>query len=275
MPEVSSEASSDQPIVAFFDVDNTLLRGASLFHIAKAARRMRILGLLEILKFCWHQATFLFVGENNRHLGSIKDRALTIVEGRTEAALEKLAVEVFERDIESRLWPETVGLTREHLAKGHQVWLISATPQLVGRVIADRLGLTGALGTQFVAKDGVFTGAFDGPVLHGEYKAVAAEQLTSALGANLADCWAYSDSRNDIPLLTLVGHRVVVNPDARLAKHAKSLGWPILQLKRASIREARKRVRREARATTGGKAAARKAPAASATVTTPRATKKR
>jgi len=63
----------------------------------------------------------------------------------------------------------------------------------------------------------------------------------------IADCWAYSDSRNDIPLLSLVGHRVVVNPDSRLAKHARALGWPILELKRASIKEARKRVQREAK----------------------------
>jgi HAD superfamily hydrolase (TIGR01490 family) len=253
MSDAVPEAPSDAPIVAFFDVDNTLLRGASMFHMAKAARRMRMVSALEILKFCWHQAIFLFIGENDRHLGSIKDRALTLIGGYTERELEDLANEVFERDIESRLWPETVGLTQEHIAKGHQVWLISATPQIVGRVIARRLGLTGALGTMFEARDGVFTGAFDGPVLHGEHKAVAAEKFTTQLGANLADCWAYSDSRNDIPLLTLVGHRVVVNPDSRLTAHAKKLGWPILQLKRASIREAQKRVRREAKATTAGK----------------------
>jgi HAD superfamily hydrolase (TIGR01490 family) len=248
MLEAAPTPASDTAIVAFFDVDNTLLRGASAFHLAKAARRMGVLRSLEIFKFFWHQATFLFVGENDRHLGSIKDRALELIKGYTEVELEAMANEVFERDIESRLWPETVGLTREHLAKGHQVWLISATPQIVGRVIAERLGLTGALGTMFEATDGVFTGAFDGPVLHGEEKAVAARGFAAKLGANLADCWAYSDSRNDIPLLTLVGNRVVVNPDSRLAKHAKLLGWPILQLKRASIKDARKRVRREAKA---------------------------
>jgi HAD superfamily hydrolase (TIGR01490 family) len=253
MSDATPEAVTDAPIVAFFDVDNTLLRGASAFHLAKAARRMGILRSLEILKFCWHQATFLFVGENNKHLGSIKDRALVLIKGYTEAELEDIASGVFERDIEKRLWPETVGLTQEHLAKGHQVWLISATPQIVGGVIAKRLGLTGALGTKFEALGGVFTGEFDGPVLHGEDKAVAARAFAKALGANLDDCWAYSDSRNDIPLLSLVGNRVVVNPDARLTKHAKELHWPILHLKRASIREARKRVRRDAKATTSGK----------------------
>jgi HAD superfamily hydrolase (TIGR01490 family) len=255
MSDDAPGTTNDAPIVAFFDVDNTLLRGASAFHLAKAARRMGMLHPAEILKFGWHQATFLFIGENNRHLGTIKDRALNLIEGYTEAELEELANEVFERDIEKRLWPETVGLAREHLAKGHQVWLISATPQIVGGVIAQRLGLTGALGTMFVAKDGVFTGDFDGPVLHGEEKAIAARAFTAKLGADLADSWAYSDSRNDIPLLSLVGNRVVVNPDARLTAHAKEHGWPILQLKRASIKEAQRRVRREAKATTNAKVA--------------------
>jgi HAD superfamily hydrolase (TIGR01490 family) len=256
MPDSVTENASDAPIVAFFDVDNTLLRGASIFHVAKAARRMGIIHPLEIVRFFWHQATFLFIGENDRQLGTIKNRALAVIAGHTEDELESIAAEVFERDIESRLWPETVSLAREHIAKGHQVWLISATPQVVGRVIAERLGLTGALGTLFQSKDGVFTGGFDGPVLHGEHKAVAAAEFTTRIGAKLADCWAYSDSRNDIPLLTLVGHRIVVNPDSRLAKHAKRLGWPIMQLKRASIKEARKRVRREAKATTAGQKAA-------------------
>jgi HAD superfamily hydrolase (TIGR01490 family) len=248
MSDAVVSAPTDSAIVAFFDVDNTLLRGASIYHIAKAARRDGLLTFRDILRFFFQQASFLVRGENDKHLGTVKDRALELIVGYTEAQLETLANEVFERDIESRLWPETVGLTKEHLLKGHQVWLITAAPQIVAKVIADRLGLTGALGTRFISENGTFTGSFDGPVLHKEEKAVAATALTTRLKAALADCWAYSDSRNDIPLLTLVGHRVVVNPDARLAKHAKALGWPIMQLKRASIREAQKRVRREARA---------------------------
>jgi HAD superfamily hydrolase (TIGR01490 family) len=248
MSTAAREAATDAPIVAFFDVDNTLLRGASMYHMAKAARRVHIIKTREIFKFAWHQATFLFVGENLKQLGSIKNRAVQIIGGHTEVELRELANEVFDRDIKNRLWPETVDLTREHLAKGHQVWLISATPRIVGSVIAERLGLTGALGTEFVTTQGVFEGGFEGEVLHGDEKAVAARELVARLGASLADCWAYSDSRNDIPLLTMVGHRVVVNPDARLAEHARKLSWPILQLKRASIKEAQRRVHREAKA---------------------------
>ena len=111
------------------------------------------------------------------------------------------------------------------------MWLISATPWEIGDLIARKLGLTGALGTRIEAVDGVYTGNLVGHVLHAERKAVAARELAEQLGADLADCWAYSDSRNDIPLLELVGHRVVVNPDASLARHAREHDWPVLQLK--------------------------------------------
>ncbi len=69
--------------------------------------------------------------------------------------------------------------------------------------------------------------------------------LTAQTGADLADCWAYSDSRNDIPLLELVGHPTVVNPDAALSRHAEAKGWPVLRPTAASIRDAERRLRRE------------------------------
>ena len=166
----------------------------------------------------------------------------------TEAALIDMANEMYDRDFAPKLWPETVALTQAHLEKGHEVWLVTATPQLVAQVIAERLGLTGAIGTRVEALDGVFTGALDGHVIHGDEKAAVARSYARDLGADLADCWAYSDSSNDIPLLTLVGNRMVINPDAKLQAHAQHLGWTVLPLKRSSIRDAQKKVRREARA---------------------------
>ena len=156
----------------------------------------------DIARFAWHDFRFVKVGENRAHLATARERALELVAGHSEAEVIALAEDIYDRNIAPRLWPETVDLTREHLAKGHEVWLISATPQLVGQVIADRLGLTGALGTVLEAEDGRFTGELIGNVVHAEEKAVVAEALARERGVSLADCWAYSDSTNDIPLLT-------------------------------------------------------------------------
>jgi HAD superfamily hydrolase (TIGR01490 family) len=248
MPSTSAGQPDSRPIIAFFDVDNTLVRGASIFHVGRVAWDKRLITLRDILTFAWHQISFLAVGENRRHMSRAKDRALELAGGHTAKDLIDLASETYDRDIARRIWPETVELAREHQRKGHEVWLISATPQLIGQVIAERLGLTGALGTEIEQVDGVFTGKLVGAVLHGEEKAIAAEKLVAERGALLADCWAYSDSRNDIPLLNLVGHRTVVNPDARLESYAKERGWAILPLKPSSLRSARRRVKREAKA---------------------------
>ena len=238
---------TSRPIVAFFDVDNTLLRGASVYHLAKGARRYGVLTMRDILRFAWHQRRFVSVGENGKHLVGVRERGLQLIRGHTVSELNDLAAGVYDRYIAPKLWPETVELTREHLGKGHEVWLITATPLAIADVLAKRLGLTGALGTRMESVDGVFTGDLLGPVLHGEEKATAATALTDGIGADLADCWAYSDSRNDIPLLELVGNRVVVNPDAALARHATSRGWSHLRLDPASIRAAQRRVKRNGR----------------------------
>ncbi len=251
-------APSDRPILAFFDVDNTLMQGTSLFQLGREAWAKKVIGFREIALFAWHQRRFIKVGENDDHLKSAREKALGLAGGHTQEEIRGLAESIWEHRIKPRLFPETVGLTQEHLAKGHEVWLVSATPSEIGDVIARHLGLTGALGTRAVAVDGVYTGELIGQVLHNEHKAEAVRELAAGSGADLADSWAYSDSRNDIPLLELVGHPVVVNPDAGLAHHARVHGWPVLTMSPVGIREAQRRVRREARAVRKGVRSAKK-----------------
>ena len=246
MAPATMRNSEPTPVLAFFDVDNTLLRGASMYHIARAAWRKRLITVRDILRFGWHQARFVAVGENHGHMNHIRRRAMQLVGGHHESDLIALATSTFTSDIQPNLWPETLELAREHLRQGHEVWLITATPQIMAQVIADKLGLTGALGTIIESVDGVFTGELVGPLMHGSHKATEASKLAGERGAALDDCWAYSDSRNDIPLLSVVGNRVVINPDSALAAHAAELQWPVRILHPASIRAARREVRRGA-----------------------------
>jgi phosphoserine phosphatase len=114
-----------------------------------------------------------------------------------------------------------------HLDAGQQVWLVTATPLELAQIIAKRLGLTGALGTVAESKDGVFTGRLVGDILHGIGKAHAVRSLAVREGLNLKRCTAYSDSHNDVPMLSLVGTAVAINPDPDLRELAKNRGWEI------------------------------------------------
>ena len=100
-------------------------------------------------------------------------------------------------------------------------------------IIAQRLGLTGALGSKACIENGVYTGELDGKLLHGTEKALAIEKLAAQENFDLEDCYSYSDSHNDIPLLQAVGHPCAINPDAILRIRALAEGWPIHDFRRA------------------------------------------
>lgn len=246
MPEEPTPPS-DRPILALFDVDNTIMRGTSLFQLGREAWKRKMIRGRDIALFGWHQLRFIMVGENDDHLESSKVRALGLLGGHTEAEITELADAIWEHRIKPRLYPDSVKLALDHIARGHQVWLVSATPLLIGQRMAQRLGLAGALGSEFESVDGAFTGRIIGHILHNERKAAAVRRLAEREGADLSESWAYSDSRNDIPLLELVGHPTVVNPDVALLKYAHDRHWPIMRMKPSSIREARRRLRREAK----------------------------
>ena len=100
-------------------------------------------------------------------------------------------------------------------------------PAQLASIIARRLGLTGALGTVAESVDGVYTGRLVGEILHGPAKAHAVRALAASEGLNLRRCTAYSDSVNDVPMLSAVGTAVAVNPDSELRDIAKARGWQI------------------------------------------------
>ncbi len=110
---------------------------------------------------------------------------------------------------------------------------MTAAPVEIARLIADRLGLTGALGTVAETVDGYYTGRLVGDLLHGAAKADAVRVLAAEEQLDLSRCSAYSDSANDVPMLSLVGTPYAINPDRRLRAHARKRGWRIRDFRRA------------------------------------------
>ncbi|MCA4133143.1 HAD family phosphatase [Arthrobacter sp. M4] len=220
-------ATQQRGEAAFFDVDNTLMKGASLFHVARKMYERRVFTLSQAAGFAWKQLKFIIRGEHLDDVHAVRDSALMMAAGLPVKDVATLGEEVYDEMIESRIWPGAKALAEQHLRVGRKVWLVTATPIEVATVIASRLGLTGALGTVGEIEDGAYTGRLVGEVLHGPAKAVAAKELAAAEGLDLRRCWAYSDSHNDIPLLSLVGHPVAINPDSRLRRHAREHNWPV------------------------------------------------
>jgi HAD superfamily hydrolase (TIGR01490 family) len=235
-PQPSKDVTSKKIEAAFFDVDNTILRGSSSFLFGKAAFKRGFFSRQDFWRFAWQQARFIARGETAKTVNEIKDRALGLIEGHKADALAALTDEVYDKFICPKLWPETVRLAKQHIAEGREVWLVTATPMEIAEVIAERLGLTGGLGTIIERKDGILTGKLVGEPLHGKAKRKAIRKLAKERNISLKRSYAYSDSVNDLPMLTAVGHAIAVNPDKELAKYAKAADWKILDFKKRELR---------------------------------------
>ncbi|HEY7717359.1 MAG TPA: HAD-IB family hydrolase [Pedococcus sp.] len=225
--EPPASAPADTRSAAFFDLDNTVLRGASVFHLARGLHSRDFFTARDILAMLWKQAHFTLLGENLNHVAQIREQALGFVAGHTVEEIERIGREVYDEVMAEKIWPGTRSLAQAHLDAGDDVWLVTASPVEVATVFADRLGLTGALGTVAEREDGVYTGRLVGEPLHGPAKASAVRSLARERGYDLSRCAAYSDSANDIPMLSLVGSPCAVNPDGALRAHARAQGWTV------------------------------------------------
>jgi len=212
---------------AFFDVDNTVVKGSSLFLIGRGLIAHGVVSRRDVARYALVQVLFRLRGEHLGDLAGAQDRALALGAGLLVDDVVATGRQVYEERVAGRLWPQTVALALGHLAAGEEVWLVSAAPVELVQIIAGRLGLTGGLGTAAEVRDGRWTGRLASPILHGSAKAVAVRALAVERGLALGRCHAYSDSVNDKDLLAAVGHAHAVNPDRRLLRLARHQGWPV------------------------------------------------
>ncbi len=219
---------TDLTAAAFFDVDNTMMVGASIFHFARGLAARKFFTTADMIGFAWQQLKFRIGGRETAYSTTTgRDTALSFVAGRPVAEITALGEEIYDELMADRIWAGTRALAQMHLDAGQRVWLVTATPVELALIIARRLGLTGALGTVAESIDGRYTGRLVGEILHGPAKAHAVRALAVTEGLDLRRCTAYSDSVNDVPMLSAVGTAVAVNPDSELRDIAKERGWQV------------------------------------------------
>lgn len=218
----------DSGTAAFFDVDNTLIQGSSLISFGFGLARKKYLTFRQIRTMAWKQLKFRISGkENAQDVDTGRELALEFFKGRSVDDMVALCEEIVDNSMARRAYPGTRSLAQMHLDAGQQVWLVTATPVQLAQILAHRFGFTGALGTVAEVKDGKFTGKLVGDILHGPGKRHAVAALATIEQLDLSRCTAYSDSANDVPMLSMVGTAVAINPDKKLRDIAEDEGWLI------------------------------------------------
>jgi HAD superfamily hydrolase (TIGR01490 family) len=221
------------PQIAFFDVDNTITRGSTLYFLGKGMYNRGFFTKRDIGAWVLANIRFRMTGtEKSEVISRFQKAATDFIGGHDVKEIRIIGEQIYSEFVSPSIWQGTIELAKEHLSSGDEVWLVTASPEDFANLIAERLGFTGAIGTKAEIKDGKYTGNLNGKLLHGKEKAIAITELTKARGINLKDCFAYSDSHNDLPLLSAVGHPRAINPDAKLRIIAFAQSWPVHDFRR-------------------------------------------
>jgi len=215
---------------SYFDVDGTLV-GTNLVHPT----------VFYLLNQSTPFATFKKVGRAllkapQMAAAELADRRVfnellfSSYAGMSEDRLVILADEVFEKVMRPSMFRTAIELIQKSRDAGHEIVLVSGSLDLLLRLLADHVGGATIIGNRLEMKDGVATGKLLAPVIAGPEKARVIRDHARANGHDLDDCFAFSDSYSDVPMLSVVGHPAAVNPDKRLALLAKAYSWPTFRL---------------------------------------------
>ncbi len=225
---MTAYVSAAGPSAAFFDLDRTLIAGSSAFALARAARSTNMMPTRELLRDAVSAATFKMRGDHDTGASdAARDRILGFVRGQRQDDLLALNEQVLPVLL-GKIRPEARRLVDIHRHAGRATYIVSAAPKEIVEPLAISLGMTGGIGTVGEVVDGVYTGELAGPFCYGTGKVDAIHELARWDGLDLTQCYAYSDSASDLPMLSAVGHPVAVNPDSKLERHARRHGWPVV-----------------------------------------------
>jgi putative phosphoserine phosphatase/1-acylglycerol-3-phosphate O-acyltransferase len=213
---------------AVFDLDRTLLAGASGPVISAALRRVGLLPERRVPGEDLLFTLFNLVGENRPSMFLTRQGA-RLARGWDRATAQR-AGELAADALVERVQPYARLLIEEHHEAGRLVVLATTTPYDVVHPLADRLGIDAVVATTYGVRDGRYTGTIEGEFIWGKAKARAVRAWAESEGVDPADTFAYTDSWYDVPLLSMVGHPVAVNPDPRLRLVAVARRWPVVFL---------------------------------------------
>jgi HAD superfamily hydrolase (TIGR01490 family) len=210
-------------VVAFFDMDYTVLDASSGLLYVKYLRQQNRISRRVLLRIAWWSLLYRVSAID---VNSAVPKMLSYAEHQSASRMMAEAHEWFESMLKAHITPRAIAKMDSHRRQDHRVVLISASTQFAVQPVAEHLRVD-FLCTQLIARDDQLTGEVVDPPCYGAGKVTLAQRYATAHGASLSAAYFYTDSHSDWPLLEQVGHPIAVNPDTRLKRMAKKRGWPI------------------------------------------------
>lgn len=223
---MSLQPTSRGPVVAYFDLDGTLL---TVNSGALWMRRERRLGRISNRQFARGLIWLLAYRVSVMDMDEVLDKALVTIANLPEEMVRRWTRDWYHAEVARHVAPGARAALAEHRAAGHRLVLLTSSSPYASDAAVEHLGMDEFLCTHYQVRDGRFTGSVERPCCYGIGKVTHAERHAAEAGIDLARCYFYTDSFSDLPMLLRVGHPRVVNPDLRLRLAAFSRGWPVLK----------------------------------------------
>ena len=216
---------SPVPVVAFFDLDRTVLSvNSARFWVREEFKAGRI-GGLRLFKAMSSGLKYHFGGRIEEALRE----AIASLKGEEEKELELRTQEFFRDQLAGRIRPQALKVLEDHRDRGHHRVLLTSATSYLADIVVEELGFEGRLSTVLeVDQAGCLTGNPTEPLCYGEGKLTLGCDYLQKVGARLEESYFYTDSMSDWEMLAAVGNPVVVNPDIRLGRAARREGWEIV-----------------------------------------------
>ena len=212
---------------AFFDLDKTVIARSSTFAFSRPLYQGGLINRRTVLRSAYAHFVFLLAGADHDQMERMRRYLSSMATGWEVQQVREIVAETLVDLIEPSVYAEAVALIAEHHGAGRDVVVVSASGAELVEPIAAMLGADSVIATRMVEADGRYTGEVSF-YAYGENKAAAIRELAAERGYRLDECYAYSDSVTDLPMLAAVGHPVAVNPDRALRREAATRGWPVL-----------------------------------------------
>jgi HAD superfamily hydrolase (TIGR01490 family) len=215
------------PTAAFFDLDKTVIAKSSALAFSKPFQAGGLISRRAVLRSAYAQFVFLTGGADHDQMEKMRGFMSQLVAGWDVATVREIVAETLHHVVDPLVYDEAVHLIEDHHLAGHDVVIVSSSGSDVVEPIGAMLGADRVVATRLEIVDGQYTGEIEYYAYAAE-KAAAIRALADECGYDLAECYGYSDSATDLPMLEAVGHPHAVNPDKELRRAAEANGWPVL-----------------------------------------------
>lgn len=215
---------------AFFDLDKTVIAKSSALAFGRPFYRDGLISRRDVVKSAYAQLMFRLGGTDEQTMARTRDYLAALCKGWRVEQVRQIVAETLNELINPYVYAEAATLIGEHQAAGRDVVLVSASGEEMVRPIGELLGVTDVIATRMGVVDGRYSGEVEFYAA-GPSKADGLREMAAARGYNLAECYAYSDSSTDLPMLEAVGHPSAVNPSRTLRRFAVENSWPVLEFR--------------------------------------------